>query len=61
MKEMLFLIISAVILSIVGWLFWHYTGSEGVSTLTTLALIVSVIDNIRLRRRLESKQKNDTP
>ncbi|WP_175511256.1 hypothetical protein [Collimonas sp. OK307] len=49
---------AAFVLAIIAWAFWHFLGNDGFGVLSTIALLVLVIDNIRLRRKLKSEQKS---
>ncbi|WP_211232018.1 hypothetical protein [Pseudoduganella violaceinigra] len=40
-----------------AWAFWHYLASDAVSVLMTLALVTTVADNLRLRRKLRETQR----
>jgi len=52
MKESIGLIITGIILSILAWAFWHYSGAYGVDVLSTIFLLALGADNIRLRRQI---------
>ena len=57
MKDAFQLLIAATVFAIVAWAFWHFLGKDGFSALSTVALLVLVVDNIRLRRKLKSEQR----
>ena len=46
------LLIAAVGASAFAWGFWHLLGETGSTVLLTIAIIVLLTDNIRLRRKL---------
>lgn len=52
MKDRIFLLLGAVLVAISAWAFWHYSGADGFSLFSLIALIVAVADNVRLRRKL---------
>ena len=54
MNDRLLLIISAIIVAIASWAFWHFLGENAFTGLSTFFLISLVVDNIRLRRKLRS-------
>ena len=56
MKDALLLLATALGLSLVAWLAWQALGEDGLSIFSTLALLIVVTDNIRLRRRLRRIQ-----
>jgi hypothetical protein len=56
MKDNLILLLPASAFALVAWAFWHFFGENGFSVISTLALIVLFIDNLRLRRKLRSER-----
>lgn len=44
------------LLASLGWAFWHYLGNDAFAALSTLTLVVLLVDNARLRRRLRAKR-----
>jgi uncharacterized membrane protein YfcA len=54
MKDRLLLIFAGGICALLAWAFWKYLGSDALSLLPTVMLIVAVIDNVRLRRQLRN-------
>jgi len=56
MKDAIQLLITAVVLAIAAWAFWHFLGQESFGALSTVGLIVLCVDNIRLRRKLKSER-----
>jgi hypothetical protein len=56
MKDGLLLVIVGLGLAGLAWGLWHYLGEDALSAIVTLSLIVTVADNIRLRRRLRNNQ-----
>jgi len=57
MKEQIWLFLSAVACAIAAWAFWHYLDAGAVVALMMLALVSSVADNLRLRRKLRETQR----
>lgn len=57
MKDQVWLFLTAVGCAIAGWAFWHYLGTDAVVVLMTLALVTSVADNLRLRRKLRETRR----
>lgn len=55
MKDDLALLITAVAFASLAWCLWHFFGQEAFDVLILLALVGTVADNIRLRRRLAGK------
>jgi hypothetical protein len=54
MKDSLLLLAAGIVLSLAAWAFWHYLGNDGFGVLSTLFLVVAVVDNFRLRRQLRA-------
>jgi hypothetical protein len=54
MRDGLLLLAAGAACSLAAWAFWHYAGNDGFGVLSTLFLIVAVVDNFRLRRRLRA-------
>lgn len=42
-----------------GWAFWHYLGNDAFTALSTLTLVVLLVDNARLRRRLRARRPGE--
>jgi hypothetical protein len=59
MKDQLWLLLSAFACSIAAWAFWRYLNTDAVLVLMTLALVSTVVDNLRLRRKLRETQRSD--
>jgi hypothetical protein len=57
-KQATQLLVLALLISMTGWAFWHYLGSEADSVLAAIVIIGLVLDNIRLRKQVQNK--NDT-
>lgn len=56
MKDSLALLVTAIVVAIAAWAFWHFLGADALQVFSLLATIVLLADNVRLRRRLrESK------
>jgi hypothetical protein len=55
MKDNLAVLIVAAAFAGLAWCLWHFLGQEALDVLILLALIGTVADNIRLRRRLDGK------
>lgn len=56
MKDGLLLLLAAIVLSVLGWGFWHYLDEDAFTIFSMLVLITVAIDNARLRRKLKSPQ-----
>ncbi len=57
MKDQIFLLLCAIACAVGAWAFWRYLGVDAVVALMTLALVSSVADNLRLRRKLRESQR----
>jgi hypothetical protein len=57
MKDDLILIVTATIVALFAWAFWHFLGQSAFSVISTFALLIVTGDNIRLRRKLKSAQQ----
>lgn len=57
MKERILLIVAAFGCSLGAWAFWHFAGSDGLTVLVILAFISVTADNVRLRKQLRAKQR----
>lgn len=55
MKASLALFVMALAFAGLAWCLWHFLGEEALEVLVLLALVATVADNIRLRRRLADK------
>lgn len=53
MKDSILLLLAGVVVAGFAWGFWHFLGADGFAVLNTVALVVLVADNIRLRRQLK--------
>jgi len=49
MKDRIFLLLTGILCTAVGWIFWHYAGADGFGIISTTFLVVIAADNIRLR------------
>lgn len=56
MRNLAALIFVGVLFAGLGWSFWHYLGDDAFAALSTLTLVVLLVDNARLRRRLRAKR-----
>lgn len=52
MKDRVALLITAIAMSALAWLYWHLTGKYAVGLLMPFLLVVLTVDNFRLRRQL---------
>lgn len=52
MKDSLILIGTAILLAVIGWALWYFAGREGFGMFSSLALLLLLADNFRLRRKL---------
>ena len=57
MRDQILLLLSALACAIGAWAFWHYLDAGAVVGLMTLALVSSVADNLRLRRKLRETER----
>lgn len=57
MKDQVLLLLSAIACAFGAWAFWHYLDADAVVALMTLALVSSVADNLRLRRKLRETER----
>lgn len=56
MKDRLALVLLGGAGAALAWAFWHYLGSDALSTLLILALVSVGADNLRLRRALRDRE-----
>lgn len=56
MKDNFLLLISALFVSFLAWLFWAYVGENGFAILSSIALIALFTDNFRLRQKLKANK-----
>lgn len=54
MKDDVILLITATIVALLAWAFWHFLGQHAFSVISTFALLIVTADNMRLRRKLKS-------
>jgi hypothetical protein len=60
MKNCLSLLSCGLLASVAAWAFWHFAGDDAFSVLTTIVLLALILDNRRLRQRL-NKSETDQP
>lgn len=58
MKDSAALLLSAFLIALFGWSFWHFLGGNALQTLSMIAMLVLGIDNQRLRRKLRESEKH---
>jgi hypothetical protein len=58
MKDGIYLILAGVGCSVMAWALWHFLGSEALPLFTILALMATMADNVRLRRKLREVAKD---
>jgi hypothetical protein len=58
MKDALLLLGTAAGVSLFVWIIWQLLGKDGLSIFSTFALLITLADNIRLRRKLKGERKN---
>lgn len=56
MKNQIALLVWAIATAALAWGIWYVLGNDTFTTLTTVALVVLTVDNIRLRNRLRATQ-----
>ena len=54
MNDDLLLLVTAAIVAFLAWAFWQFLGASAFTVISTLALIIISVDNIRLRRKLKA-------
>jgi hypothetical protein len=57
MKDQILLLLSAIACAFGAWAFWRYLDDEAVVVLMMLALVSTVADNLRLRRKLRETER----
>ena len=55
MKDSIFLILSALGCAGLAALFWRFLGQNGFDVISSIAMVVLAVDNIRLRRLSKAK------
>ncbi|AMO98115.1 putative membrane protein [Collimonas arenae] len=58
MKDHFQLLTGGALFAIIAWAFWHFLGNDAFSALSTIALLVLFVDNVRLRRKLKPEQRD---
>lgn len=61
MKDSISLIFSAICMAAIAWLFWHFAGNSGINIILIIAVIVLIVDNIRLRKQLHVRESKGQP
>lgn len=61
MKDSIILILSAICMAVIAWLFWHFTGNSGINTILIIVVVALTVDNIRLRRQLHVRESKGQP
>lgn len=54
MKDAALLLLCGLACAVGAWAFVHFLGGDSLITILSLALVVTVVDNMRLRRRLRN-------
>ena len=57
MKDSIHLLFVGAVLAVAAWTLWHYGAHEALDTVSTIALVTVIADNVRLRRALREKHK----
>jgi hypothetical protein len=57
MKDGFLLLLTGLVCAAAAWAFWHYLGDDAVAVLMCVALVSTVADNIRLRRKLKDRRR----
>jgi hypothetical protein len=58
MRDSLQLPVQAIGFALCAWIVWHLLGQEGLSAFSMIALLVLLLDNARLRRKLRDTEKH---
>jgi predicted acyltransferase len=56
MNDGIQLLLAAIVLAGLSWVFWHFAGVDGLGILTTIAMAYLLIENRRLRRKLKESE-----
>lgn len=56
MKDGFLLIVSALVAAILAWSFWYYLGQDAFNVLMIVFLIVLVVDNVKLRKKIKGQK-----
>jgi len=54
MKRSLLFLLTAGVLSLTAWCFWHFLGRDAMDVFTAFILVLLAVDNDRLRRALKA-------
>ena len=57
MKRSLLFLVTAGVLSLTAWGFWHFLGRDALDVFTASILVLLAVDNDRLRRALAEATK----
>lgn len=57
MKDQILLLLAGVAGAGIAWAFWYFFGEVGINVLGSLAVIVLLVDNLQLRRRLRKRDR----
>jgi hypothetical protein len=57
MKDRILLLIAAMTMSALAWLFWHFARGNAIGILMSFLLVVLTADNFLLRRELRNTKK----
>lgn len=57
MKRSLLFLLTAGVLSLTAWCFWHFLGRAAMDVLTASIMVLLAVDNDRLRRALAKAAK----
>jgi acid phosphatase family membrane protein YuiD len=56
MKDVTTLLLASAVFSALAWAFWHYLGNDGFTAISTIAIVILLADNARLRNQLRSNR-----
>ena len=57
MKDRLLLLLSAALVSLTSWAFWHYFDEDAMPVFLSGMLLLMALDNHRLRRTIKQMNK----
>jgi len=57
-KDSVLLLITGIICSIAAWMYWHYTGKYGDRIFIMGVVIVLILENRQLKRKLREQENS---
>jgi|AraplaDrversion2_2_1032049.scaffolds.fasta_scaffold20219_2 hypothetical protein len=54
MKDSIYLLLTGMVCAALSWAYWYFLGEFGLHLMSGFALIVTITENVRLRRKVRT-------